>query len=50
MHASEIGFMRNNPLHVSATTVTIIRDVIKKEKNELRTDTIIEVTELIRDI
>jgi hypothetical protein len=36
--------MRNNPLHVSATQVAILREVIK-EKKELSDDTIIEVTE-----
>ena len=34
VHTSEISFMRSNPLHVSATQVAIIRDVIKKKKKK----------------
>ena len=49
VHTNEKGFMRNNPLRVSATQMAIIREVIKVKK-ELSADTMVEVTEPIRSV
>jgi hypothetical protein len=48
MHTSEIGFTHSNFLHVSAAHAAILREKIQRMK--IKDDTIIEVTEPIKDI